>query len=292
MTGARVAVLELGGTHVTAAWVCPDGWQVSELQRVELDPHAGADVLLGELAAAGARLDAPAGSRWGLAVPGPFDYRAGIARYTGVGKFDGLTGVAVGAELADRLPGRPQSMSFINDASAFLLGEWLAGSARGADRCAAITLGTGVGSAFLDSGRVVDTGPDVPPDGEVHLLSHDGLPLEDWVSRRALRRSYSGHAARPDDTDVKEIAELARAGDPAAAAAFDGAFTVLGEALGPWLVRFGAERLVVGGSIAGAWDLIERPLRAGLSAYADDRLAIGLAADPERSPLIGAAAIA
>jgi len=132
----------------------------------------------------------------------------------------------------------------------------------------------------------------VPPQAEVHLLSHDGLPLEDWVSRRALRRDYAARAGQPDQADVKEIAALARAGDPAAVATFEAAFEVLGEVLGPWLERFGADQLVIGGSIAGAWDLISRPLRTGLCRHSECRYAIGVAAEPERSPLIGAAHVA
>jgi glucokinase len=139
---------------------------------------------------------------------------------------------------------------------------------------------------------VVDSGPDVPPQAEVHLLTHAGSPLEEWVSRRALRRDYSARAGRPDEVDVREIAALARDGDPAAAATFEGAFLVLGEVLGPWLERFGADQLVIGGSIAGAWDLIDRPLRAGLSRHSECRYAIGLAAEPVRSPLVGAAHVA
>lgn len=295
----RVAVLEVGGTHVSAAWVDRDGWLVEEQPRAELDPAGDTEQLLAGLAAAGASLDAPAGTAWGVAMPGPFDYSRGVARYTGVGKFEALTGVDVRSALYERLPHQPGSIAFLNDASAFLIGEWLIGTARGATRCAAVTLGTGIGSAFLDRGRVVDSGPQVPPEAELHLLSYDGLPLEDWVSRRALRRGYAARralahddAGRADDADVKEIAELARAGDPAASAAFDAAFTVLGEVLGPWLERFGADQLVIGGSIAGAWDLIARPLRTGLCRHSECRYAIGPASEPIRSPLVGAAHVA
>ena len=56
--------------------------------------------------------------------------------------------------------------------------------------------------------------------------------------------------------------------------------------------RFAIDQLVIGGSIAGAWDLIEGPLLNGLSIYSDYTFAIGLATDPERSPLVGAAHIA
>ncbi len=286
-TNEIIPVLEVGGTHVTAARVDPDGWQVSAVTRSVLHADGSAEQLLDELAGAAAGLDVPAGAAWGIAMPGPFDYAGGIAQYTGVGKFEGLTGVDVRSALYEMLPERPGSISFINDASAFLIGEWLIGTARGSTRCAAMTLGTGIGSAFLDRGSVVDSGPSVPPQAEVHLIDHDGMPLEDWVSRRALRRAYA--EASGQDVDVRELAELARAGDEAARAAFSRGFLVLGEVIGPWLERFGIDQLVVGGSISYAWDLIEKPLHSGLSRFSDCRFAIGLAEQPELSPLVGTA---
>lgn len=282
-----IPVLEVGGTHVTAAWIDPTSWQAFGVARRELDGHADSATLIREFAAAGATLQADAGLDWGVAMPGPFDYLAGVARFTGVGKFDSLHSVDVRSALMQKLGGRPASISFINDASAFLVGEWLAGQAIGASRSAAITLGTGIGSAFLADGVVVDGGPDVPPEGEAHLLSHRGLPLEDWVSRRALRRRFAEATGRDDGLDVREIAELARSGDPAAAQVFDAAFELLGEALGPWLNRFGAEVIVLGGSISRSWDLIEKPLHRGLSVAGD--IPVRLTEDAERSALVGSA---
>jgi predicted NBD/HSP70 family sugar kinase len=288
-----IPVLEVGGTHVTAGWVHPDGWQVSDLSRTDLPAAGTAGQLIDALAAAGAGLAAGPGAAWGIAMPGPFDYATGVAHYAGVGKFESLAGVDVRSALLRALPHRPGSVWFSNDASAFGVGEWLIGAARGAGRCVAVTLGTGVGSAFLDKGNAIDAGPSVPPQAELHLLSHAGRPLEDWVSGRAIRAAYlRGGGAGTGDVatgGVKEIAERARAGDRAAAAAFDGAFEVLGEVLGPWLQRFGAELLVVGGSISRSWDLIDQPLRAGLTHSSNWRPAIEVAAEPELSPLVGAA---
>lgn len=282
-----IPVLEVGGTHVTAARVEPDGWQVSAVTRSALHANGSGEQLLAELARAAAGLQVPAGAAWGIAMPGPFDYAGGIAHYAGVGKFEGLTGTDVRSALYELLPERPASISFINDASAFLIGEWLTGTARGSTRCAAVTLGTGIGSAFLDRGSVVDSGPSVPPQAEVHLLHHAGLPLEDWVSRRALRRAYADRTGA--DVDVQELAELARSGDEAARTVFIEGLLVLGEVLGPWLERFGIDQLVIGGSISNAWDLIAKPLHTGLSRFSDCRFAIGLAEQPELSPLVGTA---
>ncbi|MEO7260894.1 MAG: ROK family protein [Jatrophihabitantaceae bacterium] len=283
-----IPVLEVGGTHVTAGWVRPEGWQVSGLTRAPLPAGGTAEQLIAALAGAGAGLGAEPGAAWGISMPGPFDYVRGVAHYAGVGTFEALAGVDVRSALHQALPHQPGSLCFSNDASAFLVGEWLIGAARGATRCVAVTLGAGVGSAFLDRGNVIGTGSSVPPLAELRLLSHAGRPLEEWVSRRAIRAAFAS-AGGPDTLDVKEIAELARAGDQVAAAAFDGALKVLGEVLGPWLERFGADLLVIGGSISRSWDLIERPLRSGLSRCSDWRFSIEPASQPELSPVVGAA---
>ena len=168
-----------------------------------------------------------------------------------------------------------------------------------------ITLGTGVGSAFLDRGQVISDGPAVPPDGYAHLLRIDGRPLEDVVSRRAIIAAYQSaqsaagsDPARPPSVDVDTIERRAADGDASARGVLDHAIGALGAALRPWLVRFGAEILVVGGGIATAWELIEPALRDGLlrtdtadplSGQAWTGGKIVHSGDPEGSNLTGAA---
>jgi glucokinase len=135
-------------------------------------------------------------------------------------------------------------------------------------------------------------GPRVPPDGSVHLLSIDALPLEEAVSRRALRRrARLAIEELPADADVLDVAMLARAGDSRARRVFDDAFAALGSALAPWHARFEASVLVVGGSMTGSWDLVRPPLVGALrrAEPALAGLAVRRAAHPEDSALIGAA---
>ena len=73
---------------------------------------------------------------------------------------------------------------------AFGWGEWMFGAATGNDRCVAITLGTGIGSAFLADGEVRQSGAGVPAEGRVDLLRISGQPLEEVVSTRAIERAY------------------------------------------------------------------------------------------------------
>ncbi|RDV08773.1 ROK family protein [Arthrobacter sp. RT-1] len=288
-------VLEIGGTHVTAAKVRgPEGgWQVQpgSLVRRHLDARASADVLLAELAQAARDLGDEHSGAWGVALPGPFDYHHGIARYADVGKFDQLRGVDVGAGLARRLGPAQQSMAFLNDADAFGIGEFVLGAAGNSHRAACITLGTGVGSCFMQGGVPVKTGNDVPPDGSCYLLQYRGRPLEDTISRRAIRRAYSSASPDAGTPDVHEIAAAAREGDVVAAAVLEQAFSAVGEAVGPYLSSFGAEVLIIGGSMAGSWDIVEPAIRKGL-ALAVPALAtfpITRAQRSEEAGLIGAA---
>ncbi|HUC14578.1 MAG TPA: ROK family protein, partial [Acidimicrobiales bacterium] len=212
-TARPVPVLEIGGTHVTAAQVdlARGAVLVDGVRRRTLSPGGSATEILGAIIACGTELPVLAGEPWGVAVPGPFDYQSGVAAFEGVGKFEALYGVDVGAALMVGLPGPPGSVTFLNDAEAFLWGEWLFGAEVGDEPLVAITLGTGIGSAFLADGEIRRSGTGVPREGRVDLLLVAGRPLEDVVSARAIERDYrrrSGVAPR----DIAFIAHEARSG--------------------------------------------------------------------------------
>lgn len=290
--GGVVSVMDIGGTHVTAANVDTDTRSVvpGQCLRAPLDSGGSAEEIVSALAWCARRLAAPA-RRWSIAIPGPFDYERGIGRFEGVGKFDALRGVDLRAALGPLLPGAA-SVGFQNDADAFAFGEWWAGAVRGHRTVVAITLGTGVGSCFLRDGRSVRHGGTVPPDGRVDLLRHEGKPLEDTVSRRALRRAYAQATGEPPTLDVREIAQHARHGDRTASIVLTQAFRALGTVLGPWLTAFEPTILVVGGSIAASWDLIAEPLRTALADTLPTRtgpIALQHAQHLTEAPLLGAA---
>lgn len=289
-------VLEIGGTHVTAAMVVlAPRPTVQDALRLPIDPHASANILLATFAEAGRRLNAAPGSRWGVALPGPFDYASGIGRYRGVGKLDGLNGVDVGRALHQRLAPAVDHLTFINDANAFLLGEHVAGAARGEPRVIALTLGTGVGSAFLDQGRIIETGPRVPAEGRVDLLRHRGAPLEETFSRRAIMAAYEGAAGlagRGEPApDVLDITALARHGDQTALTVLTHASFALATCVAPWVQRFRATSLVIGGSMARSWDVLRPGFVSGLDAGGSplSSLRIATAQHLDDAPLIGAA---
>jgi glucokinase len=285
-------VLEIGGTHARACRMDTTTWQPvpGSVHRLPLDSSGSAGAIISTLIACADALCLTPAEALAVAIPGPFDYQTGIARFEGVGKFDRLAGVDMSRTLLDGLAHPPRRLTFVNDADAFGLGEWFAGSARGHQRAVAITLGTGIGSAFVESGRIVSRGPSVPPDGDVYRLAVRGRPLEETVSRRAIIAAYRRRVPSPlaAAQDVRDIAAAALRGDQGAADVFAHAFRLLGEAVAPWLLRFRAQVLVVGGGLSASWALIETPMRTGLGAAADQVILVK-SADTENAIAVGAA---
>ncbi|MGW1347046.1 ROK family protein [Kribbella sp. NPDC002412] len=272
-----VPVLEVGGSHVTAAVVTADTWAVNVVERADLESQKAAEVVMDQLAAAARKL--PLANGLAVALPGPFDFATGVAWYRGQGKFDNLYGYNVGDSLRDLL--NLDQILFMNDAEAFAVGEWTAGEVRGLARCVGVTIGTGIGTAFLADGHVVREGATVPPGGELYKTSYDGRPLEDSISARAILRAYFAWTGREEpEIGVKEIAERARGGAEDARGVLLESFGVLAAALTPWLERFGVTKVVLGGSISGAFDIVREVFDFEVAATEDT----------EHSALIGAAA--
>lgn len=286
MTSRTVGALDIGGTHVSAGRVDLASASVDPRSRLfePLPPRGGRDSLLAGIVRVTRSIARPSIAGLGVAVPGPFDYTSGVSEMTH--KLDGLRGVDLRSELyaASGLPD-PAAIRFLNDAEAFLLGEWWAGAARGHRRAVGVTLGTGIGSAFSDEGEVVRAGAEVPPGGELYKLHFRGSPVEETISSAAL---LSGYDASPDaGVDVEHIANRAVAGEPAARRVFVDLGVALAQFLTPWVQAFGPSCLVVGGSIARSWALFERELRTELDKIPG--LTVTVAEQLEDAPLLGAA---
>lgn len=263
----RLMGIDVGGTHLTCALVEPvaDGFRVGESLRQDVDSSAGADEIFAAWAAGVRRCANPEDvDAFGFAMPGPFDYPRGISLIKGVCKYDALYGMDVGAALRERLALRTdQPIVFENDANAFVLGEWLAGAARGADRVIGMTLGTGFGSGFLIDGCIITEGDNLPPDTTLGFVPcRDGM-AEDFISRRGMCRLFRSLGGDPA-FDVADIARAASAGDAAAAQVFHETGVLLGEVVGPFVRSFGCDVLVIGGAISHAYPLFRDAFTAAL----------------------------
>jgi glucokinase len=280
-----VGALDIGGTHVTAGRIHVKSATVEPGTRARVDfPPAEESGVVERILETAAAIATPGLCRLGVAVPGPFDYAAGISRIRH--KLPALYGVNLRRELATTLDlGARGAIAFLNDAEAFLLGEWWAGAARGQIRVVGITLGTGLGSAFLENGEFVRSDARVPSDGALYKLAFRGAPVEETISRRALLARYG--ASSEKGTDVEQLATRARAGEHRALLVFRELATDLAEFLVPVLEAFAPTCLVVGGSVARAWELMEPALEQRLTAFRP--LVVVRAARIDDAPLLGAA---
>lgn len=249
---------DVGGSHISCALVDLEQGRLVKGTRSEgdVDNKADKETTLkswaGVLAKTMAATDSASLAGIGFGMPGPFEYDKGIGRFAQVEKYYSLNGVDVAAGLATIL-GVEVPLRFMNDASAFAAGEAWLGSAAGAERNMSITLGTGFGSAFVADGVPVVDGDEVPRMGCVwHLPYSDGIADDFFSTRWFIKRfrEETGQVA----TGVKQIAEAAE-NDSRAMAIFARYGYNMGEFLGPWLRKFGASILVIGGNVTGAYNL-------------------------------------
>ncbi len=288
----RFAVgVDVGGSHVCAAVVGLGGEGIcSEIVHASVDSRADADSILHVWADVLKRVTGGFDGvveGIGMAFPGPFDYRNGISLIRGVDKYESLYGMNVGEELKARI-GESVDFRFVNDASAFALGECLCGAARDAEKAVALTLGTGVGSGFVDGLRLVEDGDDVPENGWVYCLPfEDGIVDEAFSTRWFCRRwlQISGKEVR----GAKEIADVYET-DPLARGLFDEYGSRLGAFAGPVMSRFGADMLVLGGNISCAYRLFGPSLEKRLLADGMD-VRVRVSSLMDKAAMIGAASL-
>jgi glucokinase len=191
----------------------------------------------------------------GFAMPGPFNYVEGIPLFSGENaKYENIRGVNVPEELRKYLD-IPEviNIRFINDATAFAIGEDQLGKAKDFACSLSVTLGTGFGSAFVKNDMPVVDGDHVPENGCLwHLPFEDGI-ADDYFSTRGLINRYE-KATGEKVQSVKKIADLA-ANLSVAQDLFNDFGKKMGMFLQPWIKKFGIEILVMGGNISRAYHL-------------------------------------
>jgi glucokinase len=247
---------DIGGSHIHTCVVNLTTGRIVDgsRARIDTDSHSAAvritdgwaDCLSQSIALTGVKVVGA-----GFAFPGPFDYIKGMSRIEGVDKFEHIFGLDVAHSLRVRLDGEPIAFRWVNDASAFALGEALGGAARGLRRTVCLTLGSGVGSAFLDNGQIVTDATGVPADGWVYNLPFDDTIVDDSFSTRWFLRRWAQNHREVDG--VAAIAALVGI-DPAASELFEEYGRRLAQFAGPLCHDFECHDLLLGGNISRAWE--------------------------------------
>jgi glucokinase len=253
--------LDLGGTNIKAA-VVDSSLRVLATETCPTRAGDGEDAVLERVASLGRAVVAPFGepASAGLALPGHFDAATGAGSL-----LPNLLGDWAGRPIAGPVGsslGVP--VMLVNDVRALTLAELRLGAGRGAADLVCIALGTGVGGGVVIGGRLhLGLGhageighTTVDPDGPLCGCGNRGC-----LDRMASAQSIATAAGR---ADVAEAASAARAGDRVAREAFARAGEYVGRVLAGAVVLLWPERVVVGGGVADAGELLLEPLRAEL----------------------------
>lgn len=258
--------LDLGGTNVKVAVVEEgnEGVRVAHTATRPTEAAQGPSHVVETLVAAGRAAVTEHGpvDGVGLGVPGLFDAVEGR-----IVLFPNLPGRWAGRPVVAELEaGLGLPVSLINDARACTLAETRVGAAAGCSTVLFVVLGTGVGGGVVVDGRL-RTGPH----GRAGELGHqvivpDGLPcgcgnrgcLEPYANAAALARLGGRDTAAA-------VVDAARAGDPRGVGALEEVAGRLAHGIANPLTVLLPERVVVGGGVAGAGELLLGPLRRALA---------------------------
>lgn len=231
----------------------------------------------------------------GYAFPGPFDYERGISYIRDIDKFEDIYGVNLREELTHRLAQQAAFAAkrapdfrivFENDANLFALGEYETGKAGRYARAMCLTIGTGAGSAFLERGELIKRRQDVPEHGWVYNQPFRESIVDDYISKRGIVRLLEESGLSGEALDVKNAAELAKAGEARAIDVFERFGAMIGEMLAPFVRSFRPEAVVIGGQIVKSGELFLGSTEAALARAGLD-VAIESSAETSLSTFAG-----
>ncbi|MBZ0303717.1 MAG: ROK family protein [Anaerolineae bacterium] len=266
----QAVALDVGGSSVKSGLVTADGHLpfAPILTAVHSAGHADeildtfASVIHRHIAQIG--LDQLAGVALGF--PGPFDYNTGVSRISGQAKYEALYGVDVKAGLLSRVDMGNCPLRFRNDAEAAIIGECRYGAGQRDHRIIGVTLGTGLGSAFVVDHIPQTEGSGIPPNGWLYSEIWRGMRADDLFSIRGLQARLDAVGER--DCDLKTAAEQARTGDARLQEMFARFGIDLGDFLQPYVTAFQADAVLVLGGIAGALGVFGPAMRQVLTVPA------------------------
>lgn len=275
---------DLGGTNMRAAIVDSETGAVSNLEIVPTLAREGPDGVLPRMVNLFATIIGKAKMSMseiqgiGIGFPGMLDMEKGVTNF-----ITNLPGHWINVPVADYIERETGIPAFLlNDVRAITWGEMIFGAGKGCSSMVMYALGTGVGGGVVINGELVlgNTGQA----GELGHITVDPVgPLCNCGNRGCLEQYSSGPAivsaalkaiahggttilAELVDHDLNKmtpeiVSKAALAGDTIARNIFDQAGTYLGIAIADSLVHLEPQRVVIGGGISKAGELLLEPIR-------------------------------
>ncbi len=299
---AGVAVgVDFGHSHLRVA-VCDLAHRVLAERAIPLDVDASATHGLDQaerladelLAEAGFQRAAVVGV--GLGLPGPIDARTGAVGSATI--LPGWVGVSPARQMRSRL-GLPVLVD--NDANLGALGEFVWGQGKGLTDLAYIKVATGVGAGLIIGGDIYRG-----PGGTAGEIGHITIDESGRVCRCGNRGCLETFTAAPfllellrgshgADLTIRQVIQRANGGDMGCRRVIADAGRHIGVAVANLCNLLNPQRVVVGGDLAAAGDLLLDPLRATVGRYAIPSAARSLSVVTgvlgERAAVLGAVAL-
>ena len=293
--------IDLGGSKIALGLVSPDD-QIVSRRRINTEADEGVESVTARIAAQVDLLkpDLPRGETIagvGIGAPGPVDPVSGDLR--ALVNLPGISNTPFRAILQEKLS---LPVKLDHDAKVAALGEFYFGAGRDRDSMIYIVIGTGVGAAIIYEGSLIygesNTAGEsghmtVDPNGRLCHCGSRGC-LETYTSGPALAAAYA--AASGETISGAEITRRATAGDATALQVLREAGRALGIAIASMAMTVNIEQFVIGGSVAGAGDLLLDPARKSLKGYCFEEVAAKIRVTAsslgEDAALLGAAFMA
>ncbi|MEV6315647.1 ROK family transcriptional regulator [Streptomyces sp. NPDC051776] len=232
----------------------------------------------------------------GLGVPGPIDVESGTLGSSAI--LPGWVGTNPREELTGRL-GVPVHVD--NDANLGALGELVWGSGRGVQDLAYIKVASGVGAGLVINGQIY-RGPGGTA-GEIgHITLDESGPVCRCGNRGCLETFTAAryilgllHSSHGPGLTVERMVQLAREGDPGCRRVVADVGRHIGSGVANLCNLLNPSRVVLGGDLAEAGDLVLVPIRESVARYAIPSAARQLSVVPgalgSRAEVLGALAL-
>jgi glucokinase len=264
---ALALAIDLGGTQLRAALVNEAGELLSRASLatdVQGGPKAILKQMLQAAEAAGFSKSRENITGCGICAPGPLDSEAGTI--IGIPTLPGWENFPLRAALTEALA---LPVVLENDGIAAANGEWKSGAGRGLSHLVYVTVSTGIGGGVVADGKLMRGRRGMA--GHVgHLMIDPAGPrcacggkgcFEAHASGTALGEAGRGHGF----VDAKAIAAAARAGDSAALALMNQEAEHLAYGFASLIHLYSPQKLIIGGGVSQALDLMAERLRARLA---------------------------
>jgi predicted NBD/HSP70 family sugar kinase len=233
----------------------------------------------------------------GIGIPGPVDRARGTVGSATI--LPGWLGLRIASEMEQRL-GVPVEIE--NDANCGALAELTWGAGRDCTNFAYIKAATGIGAGLVVDGRLLRGASGTA--GEIgHTTLDESGPLCYCGNRGCLETVASAQAilqlvgnGHPETLTLGRVIELAGQGDVRCRRAISDAGREIGVAVAGLCNLINPERVIVGGLLSRAGDLLLQPIRDSIRRHAvlaaAERVDVVPAVFVERAELLGSLALA